>query len=325
MSELTLIRNSELSTYRQCRQKWEWAYLDGLKPLRNRPALAFGSLCHDVMERFYPPGIRRGGKPHELWEQVWAEYLEGGGEDFRAAGDIMASELGYEMMKNYWDEYGKDDQFKIIQPEQAFQIDIHDPETGRYICTFTGQMDAVVENRSTKKRGLFEHKTGASLDPFGAPLIMDEQAGTYWTLGAQYLVAKGLIKGDLDFVLYNRLRKAMKDQRPQDAAGHYLNKNGTVSKQQPPPLFKREYTVRTQEDRQSVFERIIMQAKEMEMVRNGELGVYKNPDKHCGYCEFRDMCEVHEVKSDWQAVRKNTMGRWDPYESHNNDLQEEES
>ena len=317
-----IVRNSELSTYRQCRQKWEWAYVRGYRTKRPRSALDFGSLVHDTMERFYVPGIRRGGKPHLLWWDVWAEWLEAGNADWEIIKGVNASELGFVMLKGYWDEYGNDSQFKVIAPEQAFQLDILDPETGRELGTFVGQMDAVVFNRETKRFGLFEHKTGASLDPFGAPLIMDEQAGTYWTLGPMYLTHLGILKPgqELDFVLYNRLRKAMPDFRRRNEEGHCLNQNGTVSKNQPGPLFKREYTWRTDEDRKSVFRRIVAQMKEIERVRELDLDIYKNPDKHCGYCEFKDMCEVHEVNSDWEAIRDATMTTWDPYLAHKDEL-----
>ena len=325
MSDILVTRNSELSTYRECRQEWQWAYLDRLSIRKPKSALLFGNMIHDVLERFYIPGIKRGGKPPQLWQDVWAEYEADGGEDWEI-GQHSAYELGYVMCLEYWKEYGLDKKFKIIAPEQTFQVDIHHYETGEFLGVFTGTMDAVVLNRDTGKKGLFEHKTGATLDPFGAPLQMDEQAGTYWTLGPIYLKHTGVLAedDDLDFVLYNRLRKAMPDQRERNEEGHYLNKNGTVSKNQPPPLFKREYTWRTQEDRQSLYRRICDQMVEMQMVKEGGLSVYKNPGKHCGFCQFRDMCEVHEIQSDWESVRDATMTVWDPYGDHSDHIGETE-
>ena len=319
------VRTSELSTYRSCRQKWAWAYLDKIRSKSNSAPLAFGTLIHETLARFYKPGIKRGGHPAAIWEEVFAEFIAEGNEDFIAikAGPIYASELGLSMMQQYWELYGKDNQFKIIEPEQSFQLDIFD-ENDDYLCTYTGTVDAVVEDRKTKRRGFFEHKTGASLDPFGAPLILDEQCGAYWTFGQMFLQSMGVIGEEecLDFVLYNRLRKTIPDNRTKNEDGHYVNKNGTISKSQPPPMFKREYSWRTDAERQSVYDRVVLQVKEMKMVRSGELGIYKNPDKHCGWCEFRDMCEVHESQSDWVAIRNATMTTWDPYEDHNDKLGE---
>lgn len=321
------VRTSELSTYRECRQKWWWAYVEHLRNQRNSAPLAFGTLIHETLARFYKPGTKRGGHPVRLWKQVWAEFIENGGDDFVVikASETYASELGIIMMRAYYEEYGKDAEFRVIAPEQTFQLDIFD-EDDHYLCTYTGTVDAVIENLMTRKRGFFEHKTGASLDPFGAPLILDEQAGAYWTFGQMFLQATGVLAEDeiLDFVLYNRLRKAKPDPRQQNELGQYLNKNGTVSKRQPPPLFKREYAWRTDAERQSVYDRVVHQVKEMALVRSGELAVYKNPGKSCGWCEFRDMCEVHESQSDWEAVRDATMTTWDPYADHNDQLQEDD-
>lgn len=326
MEELLVVRNSELSTWRECRQKWEWGWNQRLRRRDgSASALKFGTLIHSALELFYKKGKRRGGHPVKLWNKVWAEFIEAGNEDWAVLKPtkdhpegIMASDLGREMMRAYYEEYGKDEIYEVICPEQTFQLDIDDPETGDYLGTFTGTVDAVIRDLRTGRIGFFEHKTGASLDPFGAPLIMDEQAGSYWTFGAMYLVHQGVIDStlDLDFVLYNRLRKVLPDQRARNEQGLAVNANGSVSKNQPAPAFKREYTFRTDGDRQSVFDRVVMEMLEIKQAKQGDFFIYKNPARHCGFCEFRDMCEVHETKSDWEGVRNMTMGTWQPYEDH---------
>lgn len=326
--ELLVVRNSELSTWRQCRQKWDWGWNQRLrKHGRNASALEFGTLIHAALEKFYKPGMKRGGNPVKLWKQVWLEYEKGGGEDWQmfaattSRPEIMASELGEIMMRGYWQEYGKDESYEVIIPEQTFQLDVGD-ELGDYLGTMVGTVDAVVRDLRTGKIGFLEHKTGASLEPFGAPVIMDEQAGTYWTFGAMFLEHQGLIESasDLDFVLYNRLRKGLPDDREQNEQGQYLNKNGTVSKTQPPPLFKREYTFRTDADRQRVYDRVVMEMYEIRWAKDGDFYIYKNPDRHCGYCEFKDMCEVHESGGDWEGVKEMMFGTWEPYEDHESNL-----
>lgn len=330
--ELMPIRNSELSTWRECRQKWDWGWNQALrKKDGSAAALTFGSLIHATLELFYKKGKRRGGHPATLWKRVWKEFLADGGEDFIVVKTtstahpegIWASELGLEMMRNYYEEYGKDSNYEVICPEQTFQLDIFDPDTGEYLGTMIGTVDAVVRDLRTGRIGFLEHKTGAALEPFGAPLIMDEQAGTYWTFGAMFLVHQGVIEStdDLSFVLYNRLRKAFKDTRPKNEHGHALNKDGSVSKNQPAPLFKREYTFRTDADRQAVFDRVVMQMREIRKAKEGEFFIYKSSGKHCGFCEFRDMCELHESGSDWEGYRDMTMGTWDPYEDHHDQLE----
>lgn len=315
----TIVRNSELSLFRKCRQAWAWAYIDGYRSTRRKPALEFGDLIHQTFELYYPPGRKRGGDILELWEHVWAENDV---EDFpvlKVKDDepVMASELGPAMLTGYILKYGQDSNFEIIAPEMDFQVDVVRAD-GKVMGIFVGTMDAVIRDRKTKKIGLFEHKTGASLENFGAPLIMDEQAGTYWTFGPVWLKHVGVLAEgeDLDFILYNRLRKAMPDHRPTNEAGEALNQNGTVSKRQPTPMYKREYTFRGTGDRASLQQRVIDQMREISLVKRGKLPIYKNPGDACNFCEFREMCEVHEVQSDWEAVADATMTRWDPYEAH---------
>lgn len=66
-----------------------------------------------------------------------------------------------------------------------------------------------------------------------------------------------------------------------------------------------------------------MEAREMRLCRSGKLGVYKNPDRHCGYCEYRDMCEIHESGGDWEAIRDQLFTTWNPYEDHQDNHDEE--
>lgn len=332
--ELLVVRNSELSTWRECRQKWDWGWNERLRRREgSAAALEFGTLIHRALELFYKPGKKRGGHPANIWKnKVWPEHLAAGGEDFIAKagsdeeGGVMAYDLGLSMMREYYKEYGKDEHYEILVPEQTFQLDIPYPEwhplTGELLGVFTGTVDAVIRDLRTGRIGFFEHKTGRDLNPFGAPLIMDEQAGSYWTFGAMYLEATGLIDSasDLDFVLYNRLRKALPDDRPRNADGHALNKNGTVSKRQPTPLFKREYTWRSDADRQSVYDRVVLEMLELKAAKEGDFFIYKSPQKNCGFCEFRDMCEIHETKGDWEDYKKQVMGVWEPYEDHADQL-----
>jgi len=332
LTEVIVVRNSELSTWRECRQKWEWGWNQRLRKRDgSSSALKFGSLIHLALEKFYKPGKRRGGHPVKIWDKVWQQWIADGNEDWQILKEtrefpegVGAYQLGHSMMAAYYEEYGADKNYEIISPEQTFQLDIYDDQD-EHLGIFTGTVDAVIRDMRTGRIGFFEHKTGASLDPFGAPLIMDEQAGSYWTFGAMFLVHQGVIESalDLDFVLYNRLRKAMPDRRAKNEDGLAINRDGSVSKNQPTPLFKREYTFRTDADRQSVYDRVLMEMMEIAQAKSGDFFIYKNPARHCGFCEFRDMCEVHETKSDWESVRDMTMTTWDPYEDHSEEIKED--
>lgn len=321
---VVLVRTSERTSFKTCRQQWEWGYNQRWSAKRDKPALRFGTLVHAALAAYYKPGRRRGPHPAKTLAKIYREQIEAGMPPLYMKGDetsdtkVEADEFGVAILNHYVDVYGKDDRYEIIRPEQSFQLDVFHPRTGRYLFTYVSQMDAVMLDRHTGKKGLFEHKTSSTTEPFGAPLTLDEQASAYWTFGTMWLKATGQIAedDDLDFMLYNFIRKAMPDPRPKNAEGQRLNKDGTVSKKQPPPFFRREQVMRGHEERVEVFRRALNEFREMQMVREGKLAVYKNPGKHCGYCQFKDPCEVHEVGSDYQAILDNLFSKWNPYEEH---------
>jgi len=326
-----LLRNSEVQTYKACRQQWNWAYGMNLKSKRPRPALEIGSTIHTGMEHWYIPGKKRGVHPAKTVAAIYYEGLKSGAHkeiyvrpddnddvDGESGDRVEIVDLMVEMMNNYVERWGKDEELEVIAPEQTFQVDVYDEDTRLYLFTACGQIDAVVRNRRTKQIGYLEHKTGAGLTPFGAPEPLDEQSGMYWTYGPTWLKATGQIKesDEVDFIIFNRMRKGFRDKRPANSLGQHLNKDGTVSKKQPPPLFARSVVQRSEHDQWILDQRMRSVAKEMLMIQRGELDIYKSPNRHCGYCEFRDMCEVHETGSDWEAILHAGFVGWLPYEDH---------
>lgn len=313
------VRNSERKDFVRCRQKWWWAYVEHLRSRQNKPALEFGDIIHQALAEWYAPGRKRNGKLSDHFMSIWKENEP----DIRIVWDedqeqVDAFDLGVEMCDNYEEEYGDDSQFEIIAPEQPFQVELYDSETEEYLCQYVGTMDAVCRDNMTGKLGLMEHKTTASLPP-RQWLPMDEQASTYWTFGPEWLWDNGILKPneDMDFILYNFLKKKRKDTREQNKDGLYLNQNGSVSKVQPGPLFHREIVYRNEAMRQAMWRRTEEQVWEMQLVREGTLAVYKNPTSDCKWdCQFRDMCELHERGADWESFRDGTMTDWSPYEIH---------
>lgn len=324
--DLFIVRTSERVDYTRCRQRWEWGYVDRLKPKQMAPALRFGDLIHQALAAYYKPGIKRGPKPWVTFVKVYDQQVKEGMAEFKIKELSEETEtkwndaraLGIEMLKNYVAEYGADERYKVIHPEMPFQIDLYD-ENGEYLCTYVGQLDAVVYDRWNKVYGLMEHKTAAAIQTNHLP--MDEQAGSYWTLAPLVLADLGILPegADLDFILYNFLRKSGKDERPTNEAGQSLNKDGSVSKIQPAPLFHREIVYRGAHERVAMLQRIAAQVREMKMVQSGELPVFKTILNGCvGMlgCQYHDMCELHECGAEWEELRDATMTVWDPYTAH---------
>lgn len=321
MLEEMMLRTSERTSFKKCRMQWKWGYKDRLSANTPNRHLRLGLLAHEALAKFYKPGVKRGPHPAKTFAKLAdADIEEHGPMIFKDSEDpdkrMEGKELGLAMLNGYIDLYGKDERYEVISPEMPFELDVHDGE-GEYMFTYVGTMDGCIKDRVTGKIGLIEHKTGARLT-IPAPLALDEQAGSYWAYAPDFLTSLGVLEEgeELDFILYNFLRKALPDARPKDAEGYCLNMDGTRSKRQPNPLYRREQVFRSAHDRATLMRRAMQEAKEIRKARAGKLAIYKNPGDHCNWCAFRDMCEVHETGSDWRAIRDATFTKWDPYEVH---------
>jgi hypothetical protein len=323
--ETPWIRSSERSTFTQCPQKWEWAYVNRWKPNISSPALRFGNLVHASLERFYRPGLKRGPKPGTTFQKLYAKELEFAETmGFRDEDGTWhdAGEMGTLMMEAYYERWGKDDRWEVLATEMPFHTPVYG-EDGQLLFVYVGVLDGLWRNRGTKELWVVDHKTTRD-DPTskGEALILDEQCGAYWTYGVDYLRAMGLLKDDkkLMGMMYNFLRKGKPDERAKNSVGQSLNLDGTVSKRQPTPLFHREPVYRDELDGQMVRRRVMSQFDVMTLMREGTLSVYKVPgtlhNPHCKWCDFKDMCEIHEQQGDWDLVRRATTQTWDPYKQH---------
>ncbi len=326
------LRNSERLTFTTCPQKWWWHYVDRLRSPGSTPALRFGSLVHSALEAFYRPGIKRGPRPAVSYERLFDEgertYEKQGLRDEYGDWHEM-KQFGIALLEAYYDHYGKDDRWFVIATEMPFRVQTVDPVTGLRF-TFVGVVDGLWGDRHSARRGkkwgklyVCDHKTTRD-DPTKKTeaLILDEQTGSYWSYGVDYIRAAGILEPGqpLSGMLFNFLRKGKIDERPQNELGQYLNKDGSVSKLQPAPLFFRTMPMRDEAEGISVRRRTEAQMAAMHYMRTGKLRLWKTPgtlhNPHCNYCEFKSMCELHESGADWEELRDLTFTTWDPYEQH---------
>jgi hypothetical protein len=326
MPDEMMIRTSERMSFKKCRQQWYWGYVNKLQSTTPNRHLRFGTGVHYALEKRYKPGIKRGPHPAKTFVK-WLDMDESENgplmmKDWEAETSLSARDLGVAMLEGFVDEYGTDDRYRIISPEMPFQIDIHS-RGGVYICTYVGTIDAVAEDLHTGEIILLEWKTGIRLEVTGgAPLSMDEQGGSYWAYAPDWLESRGILKAgaSLDGIMYTFMRKAMPDSRPTNEKGLCLNKNGSISKVQPAPRFRREMVYRSEKDRANLMRRVEQEAREIRKARSGKLAIYKNPGDHCKWCQYRDMCEVHESGSDWRALKSAMFTTWRPYEVHDTEV-----
>ena len=320
MSNPSIISNSERNTFGRCPQRWAWMYLDNLAS-RQRPAdaLWFGVGVHEALAEWYQPGFERGTHPADYFEDwvgeevrvIKASRADKDREWFDEPLYEDAGELGVAMLTEYVNKYGNDRDLEILAIEQPFELElVRDDEV---VALFIGVFDGVALDHRDKMIKLLEHKTASAIKT--AHLSLDNQAGSYFAAATVVLRWQGILepKEAIEGIEYNFLRKSLPDQRKRNEHGAYLNKNGDISKKQPPPPFVREFVDRGPREVRRQLERLTDEVIEMNMVRSGELKVRKVINDTCPYCPFYTMCVMHERGGkSWMEYRDAQYSKREP-------------
>ena len=318
MDDLPILRTSERTAAKRCMFRWWLEYREGYRPRHvQADALWFGIGIHEALAKWYLKGKRRGPHPADTWN-AWVgdeiafarTYLD---DTFDEPVWVDAAELGESMLEAYVDYYGKDPQWHVIAVERPFRVRII--RKGRPVAIFASRWDAVIRDLVDGRIKLLENKSAAQIST--AYLELDDQGGSYLAVASQILKAEGVLrKGEeIEGIVYNFLRKAMPDQRPRNSQGLYLNKDETVSKKQPPPMFVREPVTRSREEQHTQLDRIADEVAVMNAVRDGTIPLTKTPTKDCPRCPFWGPCVLHERGAEsYKSVLRSNFIRVDPYE-----------
>jgi hypothetical protein len=342
-SLVMMLRNSERSTFKTCRHRWQWTYLDGRQSIDAPHALRFGDLVHRSLDRYYRPGVKRGRHPALTFEKLYvqqAEELKDRGFNVYSEDKwVEAGDLGPAMLRGYVDEYkDRDSEWEIIASELTFQrlvrvqprdfarLEVEPPREaltarGEFRFKAVGTFDGVWRHRKNGRIIFREFKTAAQIKLDGLP--MDEQASMYWTFGPSVLRRKGILEDgqSISEIGYRFLRKAAPNpDKATDEMGRVLNKDGSISKTQPRPYFAEVPVYRDEPDRDSAYKRIVTEAVMIARARFGLEPLIKNPGPlhmpNCMGCAVKDACEAHETGADFNAILNMTMQPWDPYAAH---------
>jgi hypothetical protein len=275
-----------------------WRFEDGLSATgETADALWFGTGVHIALAEWYKKGYRRGPHPADTFEKWCGDEIReirASREDWEDQAKYEnARELGIAMLENYLDFYGHDRYWNVVAIEQPFKIRVE--WHGKPIAIFMSTWDGVYRDKLDGRLYLMEHKTAAQVST--AYLELDDQGGIYWAVAGAWLREKGILKPgeEIAGIMYNFLRKTKGDDRPQDEGGAYLNKNGEVSKRQPPPAFVRKLVERSPREQSTQMIRLANEVKVMNAVRDGTIPVTKNTTRECAtMCEFFAACVLHE-------------------------------
>jgi len=329
---LPIVRTSERRDFKRCQTRWWWSWREGLKATEEAKALWFGTGIHLALEHHYGPGGLKRGKN---MVKVWRDYAKdmsmvtmSNGRALQNSEDspeyVKAYDLGVAMLEGYLDHYGNDEHMHVIAVELPFQMIIPALRGDGDACIYAGKWDILYRDLryDGEPMTLGDHKTAADLST--KHLTLDDQAGSYWALGTQFMRAKGILgpKESIRTIEYNILRKYLPpvDDRPTNAAGESLNQDGSVSKRQPKPLsyrFHRERVHRTPRERATQINSIAKEVLQMEPLRGDPELLTKNPTRDCSWdCQFFDMCEMQERQSDWEEFKQVAFRVQDPYADH---------
>jgi hypothetical protein len=229
------MRTSERRDLKTCAQRWYWAQVEGLRPHRDANPLWFGTAVHIALAGYYIPGTKRGVHPVETFNKA----LDGERSVLVTNDDeeqqyVDARAMGVDMLTHYVEYYGDEPNKDYIAPEWAGSVLMERPAEKRGLFTlpklrfrYRFTYDGVYRDLATGEIWLDEHKTAASIwDDF---LPLDDQAGSYWAIASAKLRKAGILPEgeDIAGIMYNFLRKAVRDDRPWIMVGDtkmYVNK-----------------------------------------------------------------------------------------------------
>lgn len=339
MNSVPLLRNSERTDFKRCPQRWQWRWNENLVPIEfTHGPLVFGTLGHLALAQWYIPGTKRGRHPAETWDEIAKDLMDGLFSETTSyideeleMGWLEAKQLGHDLLVNYVNEYGDDDAWEVLWVEHPGKQLIPHPyyalakEMGGTISAkptpivnYCYTMDLIIRDHTANGRIRYvDHKFMKAIQT--RHLWIDSQNGGYLAIGTHELRKAGLIgpKEAVRDLIYNFVRKARPPDKPRNAFGEYLNKDGTPMKRQPPPYFDRVVITKTAKERNAQITHIGNEALAMKAFRTGKLPLYKTPTRDCAWdCSFFNLCQVHETGGDVEETKRMLFKKEDPYSEY---------
>lgn len=320
MTDLPVVTSSERKDYKRCPKKWYWAWRKGLTPKRPTVgALDLGTWKHEAFDRWYGLGYVRNGSLVDHFLDVAEVAIERIPSSQRDKADELLT-LGVAMARGYTEHYGDDPDVYVIGGEIPLEFVMTD-HRGNVVAKHSLKPDLVFKERGTGDVWLMEHKTAGQI--VTEHLTIDDQARPYGAMAERALRRKGLLAKDARFrgIMYNFLRKAHADDRLKNDKGQSLNKNGTVSKKQPAPRFKRYRVEMTKAAKILTLERLQTEVMVLTGLTQGLRSrkidpayLPKTPTKGCPrFCDYFPICSAEDQGADITQMQRDMYRRANPY------------
>jgi hypothetical protein len=229
------------------------------------------------------------------------------------------------------------------------------------IVVLAGTWDALMLDLRDKRLWLWDHKTAKTIPGWGYLELDNQAGNYPWVAKEVLVHKGVLKPRDrIHGIWFNYAKKSPPDTRPRNAAGEALNKPtkahylaalrhagyqghdlnkmkveqlvavateqkvavlGEVSDRQPAKRFERYKSPRTQQQIVAQAKRVQKQAVVMQMMRDGEVPIYKVPTHECERCQIFDLCTLEEQGEDWEFYRDEMFKKRDPYRDHREDME----
>ena len=270
MSErLHVLTQSALTILASCEERFRLRYLERMAPLKERPALAFGSAFHRGIELRSPEAasvmLREGAA---TWTQDEADALE-----VRCA-TAEAMVHGALVLWTDW---------PTLQ-EQRFQVPLVNPATRAESTAH--ELGGRLDGAWTDKPWLLELKTTSRLDgDYLARLDIDFQVSTYLAAAERHYGQS------FDRVVYRVARKPSIAQRKTESVAEFCDRLRTDYLARPEFYFAEAIVRRTREQRDRWAAEAWEQHVRVLRLENGGMSVRNT--SHCldyGRCDYFDLC-----------------------------------
>ena len=255
-------------------------------------------------------------------------------------------ELGVGMLTFYKEYAALKDNFTVLAAEHTFSVPIYDfdndcemvrvdPRDGQEKPVhLRGTQDAIIQDNETGKYGILEHKSAIKIDDeYFVKLDKDEQCTTYMFAGEVEAKVNGFPYTNIEFVLYNAIRKAFprpptitkrgdisidrtKESTTYEMLMDTIDEYGLTDFWELDEKLKNyveyvkekgdeQFVVRTPvyRNRHEIYscgERVFYEARDM----LNDPAIYPNPTGqwNCLRCIFRAPCIAKDDGSDWQMM-----------------------
>lgn len=160
-------RGSEINDFLRCRKRYDYAWIQKLKPRQRSEKLTIGSAIHKFLELWYSEFRSKDAI------DAMMEYIEDNSKELEEIAVQDLKHLATCVAWNYVGHYSFDSNWTVLGVEVPFSVQLDD-ETN-----YTGTIDLIVRDEDDYI-WFVDHKTTNAIDVYDKNSDMDRQISRYW-------------------------------------------------------------------------------------------------------------------------------------------------